>query len=519
VAGQEKATVTITTGLGQTHSIDAVYADNAPQVTISGIHQWVSNDAVAPGSTDCFSPPGPAQLSFTTGVFVNLDRGTPSRCYWARLARAALQAGSPLIVASLSTAVSSTSSPLSQLPDTGSAPLAVPVIFVPHNDAVFILLTVRGDTTLKVKSDGSGGGESTAQAVPMHLAILATAAVILLVVLIFMAKVIMTPSHPVLPAEVVRDDDGGRAPTRSMVENNRLHSESRLRDLNSRSPSVVFKTADELKTDQPQMVEDAADTCAVCIDCFEPDSEVRCLECGHVFHKECIDPWLVDHGTCPLCKVLVLQHATLPPPQRAVHVMVQQGGGAQHWAHANTWLEDGDALLGPGGAADAGEHAAPATARDRGDDRRHSLELSHPHAIPEDADGPTPREAGRREITSAPPGQRRGGGVTVDDIDDDAPVDRLMEWLRANVDDDGGAADDNADGAAHAAVVINPVVMAAAAAARPSGGGGGEREDDDEGEGASPERRRRYSRFRELAAASPTEEVGRGSDRSAEQHA
>ncbi|KAJ1674997.1 hypothetical protein EV182_002143 [Spiromyces aspiralis] len=45
------------------------------------------------------------------------------------------------------------------------------------------------------------------------------------------------------------------------------------------------------------------ETCAVCIDDFEEGDVLRVLPCGHGFHKECIDPWLIKKSVeCPLCK-------------------------------------------------------------------------------------------------------------------------------------------------------------------------------------------------------------------------
>ncbi len=28
----------------------------------------------------------------------------------------------------------------------------------------------------------------------------------------------------------------------------------------------------------------------------------------HVFHKSCIDPWLLDQRSCPMCKLDILKH-------------------------------------------------------------------------------------------------------------------------------------------------------------------------------------------------------------------
>ena len=44
-------------------------------------------------------------------------------------------------------------------------------------------------------------------------------------------------------------------------------------------------------------------TCAICLDVLDDDSIVRGLICGHVFHAECIDPWLTRRrACCPMCK-------------------------------------------------------------------------------------------------------------------------------------------------------------------------------------------------------------------------
>ncbi|KAM6940314.1 RING finger protein 150a [Xenentodon cancila] len=49
------------------------------------------------------------------------------------------------------------------------------------------------------------------------------------------------------------------------------------------------------------------DNCAVCIECYKPNDVVRILPCRHVFHKHCVDPWLQDHRTCPMCKMNILK--------------------------------------------------------------------------------------------------------------------------------------------------------------------------------------------------------------------
>lgn len=49
--------------------------------------------------------------------------------------------------------------------------------------------------------------------------------------------------------------------------------------------------------------------CPVCLGSFDEaddDGEKLLLrllpECNHIFHVNCVDPWLMDHSTCPLCR-------------------------------------------------------------------------------------------------------------------------------------------------------------------------------------------------------------------------
>ncbi|XP_053311079.1 E3 ubiquitin-protein ligase RNF149 [Spea bombifrons] len=46
-----------------------------------------------------------------------------------------------------------------------------------------------------------------------------------------------------------------------------------------------------------------AENCAVCIENYKPKDVVRILPCNHVFHRQCIEPWLLEHRTCPMCKL------------------------------------------------------------------------------------------------------------------------------------------------------------------------------------------------------------------------
>uniref|UniRef100_A0A669E7J6 RING-type domain-containing protein n=1 Tax=Oreochromis niloticus TaxID=8128 RepID=A0A669E7J6_ORENI len=47
--------------------------------------------------------------------------------------------------------------------------------------------------------------------------------------------------------------------------------------------------------------------CAVCIESYKVGDVVTVLTCDHIFHKTCIEPWLLERRTCPMCKCDILK--------------------------------------------------------------------------------------------------------------------------------------------------------------------------------------------------------------------
>ncbi|KAH6827959.1 RING/U-box superfamily protein [Perilla frutescens var. hirtella] len=71
----------------------------------------------------------------------------------------------------------------------------------------------------------------------------------------------------------------------------------------SRTHSSLMQKKQDLPN--PQAESKASDddlTCSVCLEQVTAGELIRSLPCLHQFHVNCIDPWLRQQGTCPVCK-------------------------------------------------------------------------------------------------------------------------------------------------------------------------------------------------------------------------
>ncbi|KAK8928801.1 E3 ubiquitin-protein ligase SDIR1 [Platanthera zijinensis] len=70
----------------------------------------------------------------------------------------------------------------------------------------------------------------------------------------------------------------------------------------SSSESLAEKKHDNSKADAILKNSDDELTCSVCLEQVVVGELIRSLPCLHQFHASCIDPWLRQQGTCPVCK-------------------------------------------------------------------------------------------------------------------------------------------------------------------------------------------------------------------------
>ena len=42
--------------------------------------------------------------------------------------------------------------------------------------------------------------------------------------------------------------------------------------------------------------------CVICLENFKLNEQICKLNCNHLFHIDCIEPWLNEKKNCPICR-------------------------------------------------------------------------------------------------------------------------------------------------------------------------------------------------------------------------
>ena len=67
------------------------------------------------------------------------------------------------------------------------------------------------------------------------------------------------------------------------------------------SLAEIEQLGEERYNTTKRAVDEEAEVCAICLCDFTSGVRVRQLRCCHIFHTACVDTWLQQRGTCPLC--------------------------------------------------------------------------------------------------------------------------------------------------------------------------------------------------------------------------
>lgn len=76
-------------------------------------------------------------------------------------------------------------------------------------------------------------------------------------------------------------------------------------DPNRYGTPPASKKAIETLPDVPiteEVANSDSNSCAVCMDDFEVGSQAKQMPCKHLFHSDCLLPWLELHNSCPVCR-------------------------------------------------------------------------------------------------------------------------------------------------------------------------------------------------------------------------
>ncbi|XP_017981333.1 PREDICTED: RING-H2 finger protein ATL7 isoform X1 [Theobroma cacao] len=89
-------------------------------------------------------------------------------------------------------------------------------------------------------------------------------------------------------------------------------------------PIIIYKETFSIRDTQ----------CSVCLGDYQAEDKLQQIPaCGHTFHMDCIDHWLANHTTCPLCRLSVL--ASPKASDKLPVIQAENGQESSHPENSN----------------------------------------------------------------------------------------------------------------------------------------------------------------------------------------
>ncbi|KAL7422499.1 hypothetical protein Q5752_003147 [Cryptotrichosporon argae] len=93
---------------------------------------------------------------------------------------------------------------------------------------------------------------------------------------------------------------------------------------------VVIEGLPRFTFDEKSLESSTYKDCPVCKDDFGVGDEVMRIPCSHIFHPECLQPWLKVNGSCPVCRFSLVPHDDqAPAPAPTPATAAPQAGPSQ----------------------------------------------------------------------------------------------------------------------------------------------------------------------------------------------
>ena len=87
------------------------------------------------------------------------------------------------------------------------------------------------------------------------------------------------------------------------IQRKNITKDYKLNEISAKMNSITSVLFGELK---PETEDEATiRECSICMEELTDDSNIKVTTCMHVYHRHCLDRWLIKKNTCPECRTII----------------------------------------------------------------------------------------------------------------------------------------------------------------------------------------------------------------------